>query len=75
MKREVYHVVYNKNGPSWRIKHKQIIIFEHTHKKNTMDEAKKLAKSHEKGQVVEHKKDGVIAREYTYGDDPKKTKG
>ena len=37
--------------------------------------AKELAKKAKLGQVLVHKLDGTIQTEYTYGNDPKKTKG
>jgi hypothetical protein len=74
--RKVYHVVpapekgwlvkeeKNKN-PSARADRKT----------DAVKRAKELAKKAKLGQVIVHKKNGQIQTEYTYGDDPRSTKG
>lgn len=74
--RKVYHVVpapekgwlvkeeKNKN-PSARADRKA----------DAVKRAKELAKKAKLGQVIVHKKNGQIQTEYTYGDDPRSTKG
>jgi hypothetical protein len=40
-----------------------------------VQKARELAKKQPLGQVVVHKEDGTIQTEYTYGDDPARTRG
>lgn len=40
-----------------------------------IQEASRLAQKQPLSQVVIHKQDGTIQKEYTYGKDPRKTKG
>lgn len=72
--RKVYHVVpadkgwlvklaKNKTGTKFRTKAEAVAA------------AKKLGKEAKLGQVIVHKKDGTIQTEYTYGSDPKESKG
>jgi len=44
-------------------------------KSAAIQEASRLAQKAPLGQVVIHKGDGSIQKEYTYGKDPRKTKG
>jgi uncharacterized protein YdaT len=44
-------------------------------KEKAVEKAKELAKSASEGQVVIHKKDGIIQTEHTYGNDPFPPKG
>jgi hypothetical protein len=75
--RKVYHAVPNKGA--WAVKQSGTTISNHTKQATAEAAAVKLAKAAEKaggtGQAVFHKKDGVIKKEYTYGGDPKKSKG
>ena len=75
MARQSYHVVFGKKDATWKVKHSGKIIHTGSTKTDVLSEAKNLAKKNELGQVVVHGKDGVIQTEYTYGKDPKKTKG
>lgn len=76
MKRKIYHVLPSDDG-DWKVKQNKaeraIKIFEN--KTNALDLAKNLAKKADLGQVIVHDKKGVIQTEYTYGQDPEKTKG
>lgn len=44
-------------------------------KADAVQEASRLAQKAPLGQVVIHKGDGTIQKEYTYGKDPRKSKG
>jgi hypothetical protein len=76
MEREVYHVVRNPEG-GWFIKQENIKepVAEAGNKRDAIGMAKKFAKRAKLGQVIIHKMDGRIQREYTYGKDPRSTKG
>ena len=75
MARKKYHVVFGKKDSTWKVKHGGQIVHTGSKKADVLNEAKTLAKQHEKSQVIVHGKDGVIQNEYTDGDDPKKSKG
>ena len=73
--RAVFHVTPNVNG--WQVKQegsdeKDYLVDD---KDNAVAHAKDLAKAAELGQVIVHTRDGKIAEEFTYGDDPRETKG
>lgn len=73
--RQVYHVVPAEKG--WEVKkegNKRPSVKTRL-KKDAIDRAKELAKKAKLGQVIIHKKDGTIQTEYTYGEDPRRTKG
>jgi len=75
-RRMVYHVVSNPEG-GWLVKkekNKNPSARADT-KHEAVAKAKELAKKTKLGQVIVHKKDGKIQTEYTYGEDPVKTKG
>ena len=69
-----YHVTPYVNG--WQIKQeggdREVLV---DNKDNAVSQAKELAKEHELGQVLVHKRDGTIAEEFTYGDDPRNIPG
>jgi len=44
-------------------------------KDNAVEHAKELARAQELGQVIVHNRDGRIAEEFTYGEDPSSSKG
>ena len=75
MARAVFHLTPYVNG--WQVKEerdqgREILVDD---KDNAVRQAKDLAKSHELGQVIVHKRDGKIAEEFTYGDDPRDIPG
>lgn len=74
-KRKIYHVVPGEK--CWLVKEQK--NKNHSGKFRLKTEAiaraKELAKRARLGQVIIHKKDGKIQTEYTYGDDPKGTRG
>lgn len=72
-KRVTYHVVPHTDG--WAIKRNRQVVETHPRKAEAVQAGRKLAKSHSKGQLVVHKKDGKIQTEYTYGADPRKSRG
>jgi hypothetical protein len=69
-----YHVTPYVNG--WQIKQeggdREVLV---DNKDNAVTQAKELAKEHELGQVLVHKRDGTIAEEFTYGADPRNIPG
>lgn len=73
--RKTFHVVPAEKG--WEVKKAGVKAPLETHslKKDAIKAGKVLAKQEKKGQLIVHKRNGVIQTEYTYGDDPKKTKG
>lgn len=73
--RAVYHVVPNVN--SWEVKQEgsDAPEFLVDNKDNAVSHAKDLAKAAPLGQVIVHTRDGKIAEEFTYGDDPSKSVG
>ena len=73
--RTVYHVVPDAN--SWKVKLEgsgatEILV---DNKDNALAQARELAKAAPLGQVIVHGRDGKIQEEYTYGDDPRSSKG
>ena len=73
--RLVLHVTPNANG--WEVKRAgsdatEVLV---DNKDNAVAHAKDLAKGAGLGQVVVHNRDGKIAEEFTYGDDPRETPG
>jgi len=74
--RRVYHVTPAGEG-DWKVKERgadrAVKVLED--KADALDLAKDLAKNAALGQVIVHGRDGVIQTEYTYGQDPEKTRG
>ena len=73
--RTVYHVVPDAN--SWKVEREgsnatEILV---DNKDNAVAQARDLAKAAPLGQVIVHGRDGRIQDEYTYGDDPRSSKG
>jgi len=73
--RLVLHVTPNANG--WEVKRAgstqtEVLV---DNKDNAVDHAKQIAKAAPLGQVVVHTRDGKIAEEFTYGDDPRNVPG
>ena len=74
-KKSVFHVVGNKGD--WKVKQEQVSypVSQHDSKAAAVQTAKGFAKATGLGQVKIHGTDGKIQTEYTYGKDPRKTKG
>lgn len=73
--RTVYHVTPNANG--WEVKRAgsdetEVLVDD---KDNAVDHARQLAEANRPSQVVIHTRDGKIAEERTYGDDPRNIPG
>ena len=73
--RTVFHVVPNVNG--WEVKQEgaqqgEVLVDD---KDNALAHARELAKRAPLGQVIVHTRDGQIAEEFTYGEDPRSTPG
>jgi hypothetical protein len=75
-KRTVIHVTYRDSDGQWHIAGEAGRSLQHFDRKSDgIAAAKERAKAAPLGQVVIHGKDGKIEREYTYGADPRRTKG
>jgi hypothetical protein len=75
-KRTVVNVVPGK-GDGWDVKKQgeKTPLRHFETKENAVNFGKTVAKSAELGQIKIHKQDGEFQTEYTYGNDPRKTKG
>ena len=73
MPRIKYHVTPTGNG-DWRVKRTGTERADsiHENKADAIDRGRELAKQHPLGQLVIHKRDRTIEKEYTYGKDPRK---
>ena len=73
MQRIKYHVTPTGNG-DWRVKRTGATRADsiHSNKEDAIQRGRALAKDHPLGQLVIHKKDRTIEKEYTYGKDPRK---
>ena len=72
-KRKVIHVTFKQREGKWHLRGAESAVF--ATKAEAVDAAKREAKAATLGQVVVHKKVGGIQTEYTYGRDPRRTKG
>jgi hypothetical protein len=75
-KRKVYHITPSHEG-GWNVKpegvHRNI---QHTKtKQEALNYARQLAKQTQPSQIKVHNRTGRIQTEYTYGNDPRKSKG
>lgn len=66
--RSVYHVV--PDDWDWRVTKGGVTLSRHANKDDAVVAATREAKANEPSQLVIHKRDGTIEKEYTYGDDP-----
>ena len=74
MERQVYHVTPFANG--WKVAAEgEDLEVVRDNKEDALEEAKRLAKAGELGQVIVHGEDGKIQDEMTYGEDPRDTPG
>lgn len=75
-KRVRYQVLPTESG-NWKVQKTggQRASAVEENKQAAIERASELAKKAPLGQVVIHKGDGTIQKEYTYGSDPRKTKG
>jgi hypothetical protein len=73
--RTVFHVTPNVN--SWMVRQEGSDQTEYLvdDKDDAVRHARDLAKAAELGQVIVHNRDGKIAEEFTYGDDPRSIPG
>lgn len=74
-KRKVFRVMPDKKNKCWVVTKEKKTIDSCARKTEAVASAKQVARDSKPSQLVVHKKDGTIQTEYTYGDDPKKTKG
>ena len=72
-KRKVIHVTFKQREGRWHLRGGSSSLF--GTKAEAVEAAKKEAKAAALGQVVVHTKIGGIQTEYTYGRDPRRTKG
>jgi len=75
-KRVVYHVEPREGG-QWATQRSGTsrAASVSDNKSDAIAEARRLAQQHPLGQVKIHGEDGRIEREYTYGEDPGRTRG
>jgi hypothetical protein len=74
--RKVVHVTYRDKGSLWHVTGESgRSLVSHLRKSDAINDARERAQAGALGQVVIHGKDGKIEREYTYGADPRKSKG
>ena len=77
-KRVTYHVVYVAGARLWGVQQTgaEDFAFADGEKRKAVTEARRLGKKAAPwGRVVVHGKDGKIQTEWTYGNDPRRTKG
>lgn len=75
-KRVTYHVVPSSDPKGWIVKKSKTDDEDfYRTKKEAVAAGRAIARSFKKGQLIIHRKDGTIQTEYTYGDDPRKTRG
>lgn len=73
--REKLHVVYEDK--QWKVRKEKARRASSAHptKKEAIKRGRELAKESGLGQLIIHKKDGRIQKEYTYGKDPERYPG
>ena len=73
--RTTFHVIPDAN--SWKVKNEQEPKYDALvdDKDRAIELAKQYAKESDLGQVIVHNRDGKIAQEFTYGDDPRNVPG
>ena len=73
--RATFHVIPDVN--SWKVKNEADPSYDALvdDKDRAVEMAKEMAKAAPLGQVIIHTRDGKIAEEYTYGDDPRNIPG
>jgi hypothetical protein len=73
--RTTFHVVPDAN--SWKVKNEEDATYDALvdDKDRAVELAKEYAKQFSLGQVIVHNRDGKIADEFTYGDDPRNIPG
>lgn len=74
--RTVVHVIPNPQS-GWDVKKEgsQGVVSHHNKKENAVAKGKQVAKSAALGQIKIHGQNGKIQTEYTYGNDPKRSRG
>ena len=75
MTRRIYHVT--PSGDVWRVIRAGATraASVHENKSKAVARAKALAKDASLGQVKVHRRNGQIQTEFTYGEDPRRTRG
>jgi len=73
--RRKFHITYDED--KWVLKKQKSkkIIMSHENKEQLIDEARVFVKKLIPSQLIIHKKNGRFQTEYTYGNDPRETKG
>lgn len=74
--RKVYHVIPAAEG-NWKVVEARAIRATsiHERKLDAINRARQLAKKGRMGQVIIHRTDGEVQKEYTYGKDPVRSLG
>jgi len=74
--RKQFHVTYRKGlAKPWLITLDGEIKGEHEKKAPALAQARELAKQQQPSQILVHNMKGRFQCEFTYGDDPERTKG
>lgn len=75
--RKVYHVTYSTDDDMWRVAFEDAerASSRHDTKQAAVDAGRKLAQNQMPSQLIVHNQDGTFQREYTYGDDPRTSRG
>lgn len=68
MARKRYEVVTSATG--WKVTHQGLTVSNHSTKDDAVAAGSRVARANQPSQLVIHLANGVIEKEYTYGDDP-----
>lgn len=80
-KRTVFHVVYDRERKLWVAKVRGVVVDVDSRKIAVTHRTHRMARIiwrynvDSQSQIIIHTRDGKIAKEYTYGNDPKRSKG
>ena len=75
MPRKVYRVRPDRQVGGWKIETGSRTLSQHGTKEEALKRGRELARAQSLGQLVVHGASGQIQAEYTYGKDPRATKG
>ena len=77
--RIVYHLVHTNEDLRWHLKRDGKSIEDFATKEEGLSAGEAFGQAHwgkgDRAQLVVHRQDGSIEKEYTYGKDPRKTRG
>lgn len=75
--RVIYHVVPDSKAGVWHVKQQgnAVPVATFKTKAETVAAGREIARAHTKSQLIVHLANGRIETEYTYGEDPRSSKG